>query len=48
MTHRGDLLAGAEQNAHRWLSHIATRIGTEDRQYAYRALRPGCIWYGTE
>ncbi|MFD2421209.1 DUF2267 domain-containing protein [Amycolatopsis pigmentata] len=39
MTHRTDPLAHAQHTAHEWLGVVAARLGTEDRDYAYRTLR---------
>jgi uncharacterized protein (DUF2267 family) len=36
---RFDAFGHATATAHRWLSQVATTLGTEDRQFAYRALR---------
>ena len=39
MNHQYDPFAAAEQNARRWLTAVAAELGTDDRQYAYRAAR---------
>ena len=39
MTHQHDPFAHAEQTAHAWLAAVAEQLDTEDRHYAYRALR---------
>lgn len=39
MPHRQDAIAQAEQTARDWLSRVRTELGTEDRDFAYRALR---------
>jgi uncharacterized protein (DUF2267 family) len=39
MTHRNDPLARAGHTAREWLTTVASWLGTEDRDYTYRALR---------
>jgi uncharacterized protein (DUF2267 family) len=39
MTHHNDPLARAKHTANEWLSTVASWLGTEDRDYAYRVLR---------
>jgi uncharacterized protein (DUF2267 family) len=39
MTHPNDPLAGAQETARAWLAVVAERLGTQDREYAYRVLR---------
>jgi uncharacterized protein (DUF2267 family) len=39
MSQQKDPFAAAEQHARDWLSSVARELGTDDRHYAYRALR---------
>ncbi|MEV3964458.1 DUF2267 domain-containing protein [Nocardia sp. NPDC050193] len=39
MAHRNDPLAAGVHTAHAWLNAVADELGTEDRQFAFRALR---------
>lgn len=39
MAHRNDPLAAGVHTAHTWLNAVADELGTEDRQFAFRALR---------
>ncbi|GLY66968.1 DUF2267 domain-containing protein [Amycolatopsis taiwanensis] len=39
MAPQHDPLAHAQHTAHEWLNVIAARLGTDDRDFAYRALR---------
>ncbi|QWF77970.1 DUF2267 domain-containing protein [Amycolatopsis sp. CA-230715] len=39
MPHRQDAIAQAERTARDWLGQVRTELGTEDRDFAYRALR---------
>ncbi|WIX98245.1 DUF2267 domain-containing protein [Amycolatopsis mongoliensis] len=39
MSPHRDPLAHAQQRAHEWLTAVAAQLGTEDRHFAYRAVR---------
>ncbi|MGA6205544.1 DUF2267 domain-containing protein [Nocardia testacea] len=39
MAYRNDPLAAGVHTAHTWLNAVAAELGTEDRQFAFRALR---------
>lgn len=39
MSHYTDPFAPSLETAHRWLAHIADRIGADDRRFAYRVTR---------
>lgn len=39
MAHRNDPLGAGVHTTHAWLNAVADELGTEDRQFAFRALR---------